>query len=492
VNTDPGVATTDPDERSQRPFYWAVGSVIVAALWLRPIASSLWIDEFGTWWGIKDGAQQAIDRAWTYQGQSPLYYLLVWGTRHVTGDPEWALRLPSLVFALLSVSLVYRLMRRLVDVECARIAAVVFTAWPIIAFSSIDFRPYALATLLAIAATFAFVRWVDDADPWVGVLYAVLFAIVVYAHYLFAVMAIPHICYAIVRVRDGTSRVRPRSLIVTGLGALVLIAPLGIELGRLWARRETVAMPDGLSVDWVTTLLIPAGVVGAFVIGGGLAAVNGGRLLERVRISSADLILLVTWAAGTSAALIVATLSSPLGLQARYSLVWAPGAVCLVALGIRMFEPAMARRVVVLTLAVLAVLATGGAQHLDDWRGAMTAIDGRAGDRSVVLVQSGFVESVQLDWYSDPERVSYLGAPTSYYPVPGRVVVLPVAVAPAPDFARERILASMTGADKVLLVTTSVDLATWVDEVLHDQGWVQQRIVAGSPSVYEYAPPTGA
>ena len=484
-------AEVDSNERSHRLFYLVVGGLIVAALWVRPIASSLWIDEFGTWWTIKDGVRQAIDRSWTYQGQSPLYYLVVWGTRHLTGDAEWALRLPSVVFALLSVYLLCRLVRRLVDAECARIAAVVFIAWPIVAFSAIDFRPYALATLVAIAATLAFVRWLDDAEAWVGVLYVVLFVTLIYAHYLFVLVAIPHVVYAIARIRDDTTRVRARHLILADVGVLLLlIAPLGLELAQLWGRRDSVDLPNGLSVDWVVTLLAPAAVVGALIAGGGLAALNGGRLQARVAIATADLILLVSWVAGTAAALVVVSLVSPLGLQGRYSLIWAPGAAALVALAIRAFEPAAARRVVVLVLAVLSVLAIGAADHLGEWRSAMAAIDERASDRSVVLVQSGYVESLQLDWYSDAERVSYLGSPTSFYAAPGQVVVLPVDVSPAPDFVRERIRSSLVGADRVFFVTSSAAYATWVGEVLLEQGWVQRQIFAGTPLAYEYGPST--
>ncbi len=492
MNAGPEVEPTDPDERFHRWFFWIVGGLIVAAIWIRPITSSLWIDEFGTWWTIKDGVRQAIDRSWTYQGQSPLYYLAVWGSRHLTGNSEWALRVPSVLFAALSVVLLYRLVRRLVDAECARIAAVVFVAWPIAAFSSIDFRPYALATLLAIAATSAFVRWLDRGGTWAGVLYVVLFASAIWAHYLFGLIVIAHVCYAVARIRDGSTRVRPRSLIAAGAGVLLLFAPLGVELADLWGRRDSIAMPSGLSVDWVVTLTVPAAVVLALILGGGLAAANGGRLATRLDIAASDLVLIVVWVVGPALLLIIGALVSPLGLQGRYSLVWVPGAVVLAAMAIRAFEPAAARRIIVLVLAVLSILALGGANHLGDWRGAMAAIGAHADDRTVVLVQSGFVESVQLNWYDDPERTSYLGAQTSYYPVPGRVVVLPVVVNPAPDFARARIRGSLAGADRVLLVTTSADLATWVGEVLRDEGWVQRQIVAGDPLAYSYGPPAAA
>jgi uncharacterized membrane protein len=489
VNAGPGVDMPDPDERFHRRFYWIIGGVIVALVWIRPIASSLWTDEFGSWWVIKDGFRQAIDRSWTYQGQSPLYYLMVWATRHATGDQEWALRLPSVILAVLSVVLLYRLVRRLVDVECARIAAVVFVAWPIVAFSSIDFRPYALATFLAIAATLASIRWLDGAGWWRGVVYVVLLVAAIWAHYLFGLIVIAHACYAIARLRDGTTKVRPRDLVVASVGVVVLIAPLGRELADLWSRRDSVALPSGVSVDWVVSLLAPAALIGALIVGGGLAAVDGGRPAFRFRIARAALILLVAWVVGPAAVLILGSLVSPLGLQGRYSLIWVPGAVVLAAVAIRAIEPATARRIIVLVLAVLSILALGGQNHLGDWHGAMTAIDERASDRTVVLVQSGYVESLQLDWYGDPERVSYLGAPVSYYPVPGRVVVVPVDVSEVPDFTRDRILGSISGADSAMLVTTNATFATWVGEVLRDEGWVPQQIVTDSPLVYRYAPP---
>jgi len=489
VNAGPGVDVPDPDERFHRWFYWVVGVLIVVMVWIRPITSSLWIDEFGSWWAIKDGFQQAMDRSWTYLGQSPLYYLVVWAIRHATGDQEWALRLPSAIFAALSVLLLYRLVRRLVDVECARIAAVVFVAWPIMAFSSIDFRPYALATFLAVAATLALTGWLDRDGWWRGALYVLLLAAAIWAHYLFGLIVVAHACYAIARLRDGTSTVRPMHLVAACIGIVVLIVPLGRELADLWGRRDSVALPSGVSVDWVVTLLAPAALIGALIVGGGLAAMNGGRPAFRFHIRAADLILLVAWVAGPAVVLIIGSLLLPLGLQGRYSLVWVPGAVALAAVAIRALEPAAARRVVVLVLAVLSILALGGQNHLGDWRGAMAAIGERADDRTVVLVQSGYVESLQLDWYDDPERVSYLGAPVSYYPVPGRVVVVPVDVSQAPDFTRDRIMGSLEGADSAMLVTTNATFATWVGEVLRDEGWVSQQIVADSPFVYRYAPP---
>ena len=83
------IAATDApataDERFHRRFLWGVTALLAIGLWLWPLRSSLWTDELGTWWVIKDGLGDAIDRALTFHGQSPLFYVLLWGTRHVAG-----------------------------------------------------------------------------------------------------------------------------------------------------------------------------------------------------------------------------------------------------------------------------------------------------------------------------------------------------------------------------------------------------------------------
>src|SRR5207253_1569379 len=67
------------------------------ALWVVPIASSLWLDETGTYWVIKDGLAPAIHRSLAIQGQSPLFYLLELGALRLGGLHESTLRVPSVI-----------------------------------------------------------------------------------------------------------------------------------------------------------------------------------------------------------------------------------------------------------------------------------------------------------------------------------------------------------------------------------------------------------
>src|SRR5205809_4833130 len=116
--TQPGVVHATPSVDSpetdttvggslRTPFFWTLAGLIAAAVWLRPIGSSLWTDEMGTWWVISGNARQVVQRAGAVQGQSPLYYLIAWAIRHVTGPSELGLRLPSVVFSIVAVYLIY-------------------------------------------------------------------------------------------------------------------------------------------------------------------------------------------------------------------------------------------------------------------------------------------------------------------------------------------------------------------------------------------------
>jgi len=64
---------------------------------LDSLSASLWIDEFGTFWVVEPNLTTTLLRAWQFQGQSPLYYVLAWIPIHVVGELETALRAPSLV-----------------------------------------------------------------------------------------------------------------------------------------------------------------------------------------------------------------------------------------------------------------------------------------------------------------------------------------------------------------------------------------------------------
>lgn len=49
---------------------------------------SLWLDEFGTLWTIDGSFLQVIERSFSFQGQSPFYYSIVWAFVQIFGVSE--------------------------------------------------------------------------------------------------------------------------------------------------------------------------------------------------------------------------------------------------------------------------------------------------------------------------------------------------------------------------------------------------------------------
>src|SRR5437867_3565911 len=236
-----------------------VTALVIGSLWLVPLFSSLWVDELGAWWVVKDGLGETVSRAFTFQGQSPLYYLIVWAARSVSGNSEAVLRLPSLLAAAVSAILLYRLADTLIDRETARISVLVFAASHVVAFEASEARPYSLATLSVIGSTYALVRWLDDGRRWLlAIVYALLAVAVMWLHYLFALALVPQAIYAVVRIRRNETKVTGRRLIAVAAIVTGGVVPLAIQIASLWDRRSSLSIPNASSAEGFALALVPS------------------------------------------------------------------------------------------------------------------------------------------------------------------------------------------------------------------------------------------
>src|SRR6476469_554725 len=84
----------------------ALGLGLVARV--QGMASSLWVDEFGTLWVAEASLSQTVQRAIPVQGQTPLYYVLVWGALRTIGESELSLRILSLAAILAATVAIWR------------------------------------------------------------------------------------------------------------------------------------------------------------------------------------------------------------------------------------------------------------------------------------------------------------------------------------------------------------------------------------------------
>jgi hypothetical protein len=156
----------------------------------------------------------------------------------------------------------------------------------------------------------------------------------------------------------------------------------------------------------------------------------------------------------------------------------APAGVLLAAVAARALEPAQVRRMIVLLLVVLSVLDLAAPVKSGDFRGAAALVRSVADEHSAILIPSGFQESLDRSWFVDPDRKGLLTAATSFYPVPGRVVPLPMGLdATTLDFVRTQVETGIEGTNDVVVVSqTGSTYGPWFDEYMGQRGWTSHRV----------------
>ena len=185
------------------------------------------------------------------------------------------------------------------------------------------------------------------------------------------------------------------------------------------------------------------------------------------------------WFLIPSGVLVGLAIVSPVRLiMARYLMIAAPGGVLLAALLLRSLEPASVRRIVILVFAILSLLTFSTPVKSGDFRGAAELVRSVADERSVVLIRSGFVESLQLSWYRDPERQGLLTAAASFYPLPGTVVPLPASLDESTvGLVRAQVASAIGGSDDVVVISlTGSSFEPWFDEYMRERGWTSHVV----------------
>lgn len=409
----------------------AFGAVV--RLWVMPLGTSLWLDEFGTAWVTGASLSDLFARARLFPQSLP-YAALVWITRAALGSSEIALRLPSLAAMLAAIWCLCRLGRELFDRETGWLAAGVFLLFPQIEFSAGDARPYAFAVLASIGALWLLVRWLDRGRARDAVAYLALAAAAVYFQYLFATMLAAHAAYAL-RRRGRGSPVSGRQLLAAAAGLCLLLVPaaaLVLEIGGRRASHAFGSMPGGREL---LLSLVPSRVLGVLAPCLLLCVLLRLARVEPMgpRKDRRDALLLLVLSASVPSLLLyaVSRLSGAAVFETRYLMCAVPAQALLLGWLLRAVEPARGRRLVLGGALALVLVLRGELLHRsiphsrEDWRGAVAALNAANG-ANPVLLSGSFTESRDPDLVKDPAHASYLRAPLDYYPTAAPARVLPL------------------------------------------------------------------
>jgi len=377
----------------------SIGLVAVVALVLGLIrlgTPSLWVDE--------GYAAEAAHRSVWWWFANDQYHVLydsvirLWTT--VAGTSEWALRLPSVLGAMLACGLLVVLGRELFDRWVAVFAGLFLATSPFFVQWSQQARGYTLLVALALGATLLLLRALDRGTRAAWAAYGVAVSAVVVWHAVAGLLLVPA---HLVLIAERRKRVLPHAPL-----AAVIFCAVAVPWAATIAMRST---GQNVGMNWLrapTPAVVVHGVLDVSGAAGlGLAlAVLGLVMLARAR-SKDDAVWLGVWAFAPFVLALLPSFVRPIFLD-RYLIVAAPAfallaAVAVTGIGRRFGSLALAAAFAATTLGLVAWYSTAsrGNWHGENWRAAVATVERRAapGDQIVVA-----------DWSAAPVA-EYYGAP---------------------------------------------------------------------------------
>jgi mannosyltransferase len=160
------------------------------------------------------------------------YYSLIWAWSQVFGTGELAVRFPSAVAMALAAGGVTLLGQRLVSPLAGLAAGLVFTALPSVSWFAEDARDYALVTLVAVVASYLFIRALESGPRrrrWL-IGYGVALLALGLAN-LFALLIIPAHALALasrIRRNPGIRRGLVSGWLLAVVAALIVVSPVAV------------------------------------------------------------------------------------------------------------------------------------------------------------------------------------------------------------------------------------------------------------------------
>ncbi|MEV4280409.1 glycosyltransferase family 39 protein [Actinoplanes xinjiangensis] len=221
----------------------------------RATAASLWADELATWGAVRLDWEQLWRLGGSVDAVVTPYYAALKVFAGVAGTGTLALRLPSLIAAVLTAVVVAELGRRAAGDTVGLLAGLLWAVLPVTSRYAQEARPYAIAVLCAALALLALIRLVERPGPGRAVVYAAAVAATGLLHPLSALLMVAG--HALAGMR--TWRFWLPAAVVGGLPAAVLL---------LYATRQTAQISWISPVGVQTLRLLPAQLFVSAIAGG--------------------------------------------------------------------------------------------------------------------------------------------------------------------------------------------------------------------------------
>lgn len=367
---------------------------------------SLWVDEGYTAYLVRfTPAEYVNDVLHTVRNiLPPLYFALLHYWTALVGTSEVTLRLPSAVFGVLTVPMLYLLVARLFDVTTARLGAAVLTVSLFQLRYSQEARMYALLALLSVVSLYLLVRLLEERRAWQVAALAFADTLIVYTHHYGALLIIAEAGYVVLlALARDLDRHALRRWLVSRLVFVVLVLPWTlIFVNQL---DKVGAYPWLSAVTWrslYNVLVRFSGSSWSLAVYGvlillGVAARRGlpRRVLARRGLTRDDRGYLLLWWAFAVPVLLAygySALVTPVFGQ-KYLIGSSVPFLALAVVGARVIPGR-----VLPTLALVAAVAASGPQLVrfyrdvdkEQWREATAYVESQAAPDDLVLFNAGY------------------------------------------------------------------------------------------------------
>jgi len=391
------------------------------------MSRSLWVDETLTYWVVKDGFLDLIYCSIHFQGQSPLYYLVVLCFIQILGHSEWVLRLPSLLSLLIACPLLYRLFLVFFNREAGLISVLIFISlWDLM--SGCSARPYALAVMFSLLSVICFVLWIQTGQTRHKIVYIIASTATCYAHILFAPILFVHFCYFLIN-RESGSKVSFKRLFFTFGLIVVCLLPNTYQLMLLSKKKELYAISPIPSVINLIHAWFPLELFIPLIAGFLIALIVEKKMYwKRDILHSKQFFFFLIWFFSPALFLFVTSIISGTSLFLYRYYCWSSPAVALVITNLIIaMKPERARVITVVFFCILIILGRiVSPKPPEDWRAAADYINStNIANKGAVLLWPGLAEHRNWEWSKKPDKRDYLLAPFSFYPLQKEAILLP-------------------------------------------------------------------
>ncbi len=326
---------------------------------------SLWRDEVDAIFMALRPLEQTLSMFTAMAQNGPLYFLSLRPWLQIAGSSEFALRFPSALAGVASVALLWPVARSLVrgaPASVAGLAVLLLAINPYAFWYSQEGKMYAIVTLLALAATWAWLRGAEYGGARAWIAYTVCVTLAMYYH-LLAVLLIPlHLLWFLIAFPAARRQWRGYGLALAALTLPYLplllwqwamlrapnqvtgfnFTPLGEMLKTIFLNQARGFMPG--DPIWLLTPIYFAGALGLLLGWSELhpvpASATGapGNLIAPLRRFA----MIVAWLATPILGIWLMSLRQPVFTD-RYVAWTLPAALLLVALGVQVVRSNLGR-----------------------------------------------------------------------------------------------------------------------------------------------------